>query len=563
MITVGYGICLAISVLIIVYMAQKNYVTVDIHYWTMIVLVSVILLGYWLKTRAVTPEGHLLALCFIYLDSTILLAVLLFAMAHSLKMETKNWVKPLVYSITFGHLLLVWLCIDNDLYYKNVEVVITPYGNTVVASAGPLKIIHYIYLVMAALAIVALLIVGYVRRGTYSRRSMNMFSAIIGIGLLTYTVETIFKSRFSFLPYLYVVADIIIAVDYDYIHIHDLSCIISQSYDTTEARGYVAISFKGTFLGCNNKCYEFLPFLTTQIVDEKLQDNEYTRNINKLIEEYENGTNSSIEFNRGEMTCICEIFRFSSRKSGAPMGYLLDIRDATEEKHTLEIMSAYSDTLNEEVAQKTDNIKAIQRKVVMGMANMIENRDSKVGDHVKRTSDTIKIIMAEVQKQGKYNLDDQTAEDIVRAAPMHDLGKLHIDSAILSKPGKLSDEEYEIMKTHSVKSGEMVMILLDGVEEEHFVKLSYNLARYHHERWDGRGYPEGLVGGMIPVEARIMAIADVYDALVSNRCYKDSVDYEKAAEIMLEGMGSQFDPNLKSVFTGCREQLEKYYKTEV
>ena len=116
------------------------------------------------------------------------------------------------------------------------------------------------------------------------------------------------------------------------------------------------------------------------------------------------------------------------------------------------------------------------------------------------------------------------------------------------------------MKTHSAKSGEMVRILLEGVEEAHFVQVAYNVARFHHERWDGRGYPEGLVGTMIPLEARIMAVADVYDALVSKRCYKEPMSFEQAADIMCENMGTQFDPNMESVFLGCRAQLEDYYR---
>ena len=97
------------------------------------------------------------------------------------------------------------------------------------------------------------------------------------------------------------------------------------------------------------------------------------------------------------------------------------------------------------------------------------------------------------------------------------------------------------------------------MEEEHLVQTAYHVARYHHERWDGRGYPDGLVGEMIPLEARIMAVADVYDALVSKRVYKEPMSYEKAAQIMQEGMGTQFDPNMYLVFISCRSELERYY----
>lgn len=108
---------------------------------------------------------------------------------------------------------------------------------------------------------------------------------------------------------------------------------------------------------------------------------------------------------------------------------------------------------------------------------------------------------------------------------------------------------------------DMVMILLDGVEEDHFVKTAFNVARYHHERWDGKGYPDGLVGETIPLEARIMAVADVYDALVSERVYKKPYSFERAYEIMCEGMGTQFDPNMRAVFIGCRDKLEQYYSS--
>ena len=115
------------------------------------------------------------------------------------------------------------------------------------------------------------------------------------------------------------------------------------------------------------------------------------------------------------------------------------------------------------------------------------------------------------------------------------------------------------MKTHSVLSGQMVKILLEGVEEESLVRTAYRLARHHHERWDGKGYPDGLVGETIPLEARIMAVADVYDALVSKRVYKDKVSFEKADQIIREGMGSQFDPALEPVYLAAKPKLEAYY----
>jgi response regulator RpfG family c-di-GMP phosphodiesterase len=260
------------------------------------------------------------------------------------------------------------------------------------------------------------------------------------------------------------------------------------------------------------------------------------------------------------MTCACDISPLTTRNGKRNIGYLLDLRDATEEQRNYDIIKHYNESLNEEIQEKTRNIRDIQRKVVLGMADIIENRDSNTGGHVKRTSDIIHIIVDEIKRQGHLSLTEEMSQDIVRAAPTHDLGKITIDSTILNKPGRLDAKEFEAMKTHSAKSGEMVRILLEGVEEAHFVQVAYNVARFHHERWDGRGYPEGLVGTMIPLEARIMAVADVYDALVSKRCYKEPMSFEQAADIMCENMGTQFDPNMESVFLGCRAQLEDYYR---
>ena len=228
----------------------------------------------------------------------------------------------------------------------------------------------------------------------------------------------------------------------------------------------------------------------------------------------------------------------------------------------MEDMKSYNEKLNADVQRKTAHIREIQQKVVAGLANVIGNRDPDTGGHVKRTSDIIKIIVEEYRLQHKDLISDEMADDICRAAPMHDLGKIYIDTSILCKPGRLTDEEFGRMKKHSENSGEIVKLVLKGVEEPHFVNVAYNVARHHHERWDGKGYPDHLKETEIPIEARLMAVADVYDALVSKRCYKKEMGFEEASNIMCEGMGSQFDPEMKEIFLACRERLEDYYRKQ-
>lgn len=145
---------------------------------------------------------------------------------------------------------------------------------------------------------------------------------------------------------------------------------------------------------------------------------------------------------------------------------------------------------------------------------------------------------------------------------MHDLGKITVDDRILRKPGKFTQEEFEEMKNHAGRGREIVARVLCGVEDEKFIQIAENMAHYHHEKWDGSGYPDHLSGIGIPLEARIMALADVFDALVSKRCYKESMDYDTAFRIIEESLGSHFDSELGKMFIGCREQLTAYYDRE-
>lgn len=560
MITSFFGILLVISVLVILYMAQKNYENIDIYYWTLVILVPVVVLGYWLKTRVTTVEGAKLCFCFIYIDSTVLLTAVIFNIMRFMGIAVKSWIKLVAYIVGFGHLFIIWLCFDNDLYYKNVTLIDTGLGTATKMVNGPLKIIHWIYLILVLGIIIALMIMAIVRKGTYSRRTLTLYSLLTGVGILVYIIESILDVDFSNLPALYVTADILIALNYDHAHTHDIACLISEQQKYHGTKGYVAFDLDRNFLSCNSKIYDFVPELKKQIVDENLPPDSELRSIfYSLIDDYRRDIKNVKKFDHDGRICQCEISEFSIRKDGKVQGYLFDIDDVTEEEKFLQVMKDYNTTLNKEVDIKTESIKNIQEKVVLGLANMVENRDNNTGGHVKRTSDLIKIVVNEAKRQGVYSISEQYAEDIVRAAPMHDIGKITIENSILCKPGDLTKEEFNIMKTHSVKSGEFVNLILKGVEEKHFVDVAYNVARYHHERWDGRGYPEGLVGEMIPLEARLMAIADVYDALVSQRYYKKALKYEEAAKIMVEGMGSQFDPNMLSVFLGCRHELEEYY----
>ena len=202
----------------------------------------------------------------------------------------------------------------------------------------------------------------------------------------------------------------------------------------------------------------------------------------------------------------------------------------------------------------------MQDEFVLGMATMVEGRDNSTGGHIKRTSEVIKILVESMKEENVLNLSDVYFKNLIKAAPMHDLGKITVDDAILRKPGKYVPEEYEKMKTHAKEGARIVAEVLANTDDEEFKKIAENMAHYHHERYDGSGYPEHLKGDDIPLEARIMAIADVYDALVSKRVYKEKMSFEEADKIIREGMGTQFDKRLEPFYLKSKAKLEEYYQ---
>ena len=197
-------------------------------------------------------------------------------------------------------------------------------------------------------------------------------------------------------------------------------------------------------------------------------------------------------------------------------------------------------------------MEKIQSDLINSLAEVVEERDENTGDHIQRTVGHVKTIIAQIKKTDPYRISDEFSKNVVLAAPMHDIGKIKIPDHILNKPGRLTPEEFEIMKLHTVYGGDIVARTMGGIEEKDYVEVARNIALYHHERFDGTGYPKGLKGTEIPLEARIMAIADVYDALVSDRVYKKAFSKETAKQILREGSGTQFDPLLAGLFLETR-----------
>jgi putative two-component system response regulator len=223
----------------------------------------------------------------------------------------------------------------------------------------------------------------------------------------------------------------------------------------------------------------------------------------------------------------------------------------------------YSRSLEQMVAQRTYQLEQIQDATILAMGALAEYRDPETGNHIRRTQEYVWLLSQKLQQNPHFSdqLSPELIEILRKTAPLHDIGKVAIPDNILQKPAKLSDEEYEVMKQHTAAGRDVIVEAESVLEEEHqFLVIAREITYLHHEKWDGSGYPLGLAGEKIPLSARIMAVADVYDALVSYRVYKPAFTQERSVSIIEEGRGSHFDPDIVDVFLEIKDQFHQISK---
>ncbi len=216
--------------------------------------------------------------------------------------------------------------------------------------------------------------------------------------------------------------------------------------------------------------------------------------------------------------------------------------------------------LEAEVRRRTAEVTAVQDVTIHALASLAETRDSDTGNHIRRTKHFVRLLAEKVRYHPRFQaeLDDRTIDVLFKSAPLHDIGKVGIPDRILLKPGRFEPEEFEVMKTHTTLGRDAI----EKAEKElglevPFLKAAKEIALYHQEKWDGSGYPEGLSGEDIPLSARLMAVADVYDALVSRRVYKEGMSHQQAVEIIRNGQGNHFDPDLVGAFLELQDEFQK------
>ena len=457
-------------------------------------------------------------------------------------------------------MILVFTIGKSGIYYKSATLVHGDGYNYLEKVYGPA---HKLYPIM--MLIYAVIMMGYI---VYTIKNRNKLSFRIvttlcvccfGIVLL-YIVEKLTGISISFISIGYLIGIALLTNYFDRLNAYDMSSNIISTLDKMMEYGYIVFDDKYRYINSNKYLREQFPEISDYSVDCQIpqSDSLFHREVIEFLYGWEKEDKPKKTIRKGDTYYELEIRTISQGKKD--IGYLIEFVDRTMEMRYYSTIEDYNASLKKEVNEQTKHIMHIKDMMVLGMADMVESRDNSTGGHIKRTSAVVNVFAKELEKYTDvFGFDHEFLKAVERAAPMHDLGKIAIDDEILRKPGKYTPEEFDKMKKHAQEGARIVGNILEGVEDESFVKVAKNVANYHHEKWNGKGYPKGLSGLDIPVEARIMALADVFDALVSKRCYKEAFSYDKAFQIIEESLGEHFDPMLGRVFMKCRPELENIY----
>ena len=259
-------------------------------------------------------------------------------------------------------------------------------------------------------------------------------------------------------------------------------------------------------------------------------------------------------FHAGGVDYITKPFQFEE--------VLIRVRTHLKIKELQEKLELYNNNLQQLVAEQVKEISEAQMSIIFALAKLAEYRDADTGGHLERVQEFCRLLAEALQKDSPYKnqIDPKYVANIFLASPLHDIGKVAIPDRILLKPDKLNDEEFAVMKTHAIIGAEYLEEVLTKYPKNAFIKMGVEVARFSHERWDGKGYPLGLAGEAIPLSARIMALADVYDALRSKRCYKKPVDHKIAFQVIVDASGTQFDPVIVEAFVKLSDAFNNYYR---
>ncbi len=545
----------SINLLVFIMLFQEK--KINYYILALLAIITVSNVGNFFLATADSISEAIIAKKIYYVGGCFMPPIMLLLIVKMCNISVRKWIENLFLLYSFAVYTMVFSVGYSDIYYKSVNIIQEDGATVMIPEYGIGHLFFYILLYGYLLIGIGILVYSLKKKNQLSRKNLWALLGMEMLTILIFLIGRMVNRNLETMPLIYVVDGWLLLYLSRRVSMYNLEDNIVSSIGKQDDYGYIMFDKNRNFLGANELAIKILPELAKCKIDRPVKGCESLQFLQTELDEFEKLNDTLFELDRGDNHFEGHINQIWY--ADLAVGYLFEIENATDRYKYTQLLSAYNENLRSEVEEKTAHILNIQDSILFGMANMMENRDGNTGGHIKRTSDVIEILINTIRENHILDLEDSFCKAVIKAAPMHDLGKIAIRDSILTKPGRLTDEEFAIMQEHAPKSGELVESILKDVEDEHFVTIAKNMARHHHEKWNGAGYPDHKKGEDIPLEARIMAVADVYDALVSKRCYKEPMSFEKATEVMMESMGNHFDPQMQEVFVKSRQKLEAYY----
>ena len=562
-----YLICFLASMIltgVYLFVWKKNF---DPHITLVFVLIPLITFSHLQLAQATTLESALNAYKYTVIGGCFLQMIFMFTTFSLCRIHLNRWLKLLFMLVSTLVFLSALTIGKKDWYYKNAYLEQNGSSYVLVKEYGVMHSVFYILVCVYFIMSLGAIIYAFLRKNQISRKILVLLFLPELVCMLSFFGGRRAFSQIELLPAAYIFVQMMYLAIVYRISLYDVTETAVETMAESGSAGFVTFDLDRCYLGSNETAKEIFPELNDLTVDLSLRNNQklwelFSPRLDAFESHPENSAENQFHYEKDDKIYSCSIEWLSGGKH--KRGYQIFIEDDTTDQAYIKLLDGYNSDLKTEVEAKTANLVEMHNNLVLSMATMIESRDNSTGGHIRRTSEGVRLLINAMKSLPEppegYPMNEEFCRNLIKAAPMHDLGKIAVDDDILRKPGRFTPEEFEIMKTHAAEGARIVHEILKATDDRSFHVIAENVAHYHHERWDGSGYPDKLKGEKIPPEARIMAIADVYDALVSKRVYKDSMSFEKANNIIMEGMGSQFDPALEPVYLAAKPELEAYYE---
>ena len=546
---------------------------------TLEILISVCVMlsniGYFILSCSRNLQEAILANSLSYLGGIFLPLLIVYVLIDCSDSKIPTWFSITILLINIVLFLSTMVTDRLPFFYSSVKFVAGDPA-MLIKVPGTIYYIRYIVLAVEVGLAAFFTILTYLGKRNASFRIMMIYAgSLLGV-ILVYAVRRIFDMKYDLIPIFYLVCTLLL----DYVvarsTIYNVNLSVQEKIDELSTYGYLVFDKKFRYVGSNAVCEKFFPEIKNVRIDSKVIAKDYAMKdllkwvVNKATEaaeakktqgkfKREITINDKSPTERRYLECEMSFIHFGWDNHVS--GYLVELNDVTEQHNMIETMSWKGESLKREVEKQAKRAKSMQMSTILGMAAMIESRDNSTGGHINRTSECVALFVNRLRQLEDYNMSESYWDAVINAAPLHDLGKITVDDAILRKPTGLTDDEYNQMKEHAANGAKIMLKVLEDVDDKEFVSVATNVAHYHHEKYNGTGYPDRLRGENIPFEARIMALADVFDALASRRYYKEPMSYDEAFEVIRQELGHHFDPHLGRIFISLKEDIIILYES--